>query len=629
VADLAAMIKRSVHAKPGKEMKQEMKELIKNGKCTGVHTEDKYEKQYYFRCKTCFRKENEGCCVVCRDVCHKGHNVEKIPRFGGFYCDCYVTQNMCAFSKKRKRDNDTSSSLPSYISFSNKEEKEKEEEESGKYLNWFTKPRQRVFALGIGDQVSHKLVNNVASAGRGKPEYVVQGERLESKVMTLLQLAMQPMIEDVRVQWGNISKNEKESEWIQTPKECLGFFNDTKMLVYALEQQQKKKNNEKIEKEEKEKENKDDKVAVEIDVMLENEKKTIKYEIQALVTEEKSNWVTKLAAKSRIRELERLKRKIKLVSEESNNDPHIKKKNDLPTVEQVKEQLIKLSVDHQLLCSETAFVCVEDRQEITEGTMVARNVHAHHRARYGSVQQAKTKSKKRARNYNASRYESKSKKSLRRSRSRSPVELVNDDYAVEEEEAEEAESINLLINRQDQRERERERDSDRDRNRFRDRGRGGRGGGLATNTNKRLKKHSNQEMLLMEETNSEENCKLNVNVEKLNNIVVLQKFNGAYAFGDRVAKILNVSVKVLKDHLPEKLKNDYFVGLIDKELEDIWATLLVLAYLEISLKDVKKDWILMAEKSKKWLLTKQPQHQQQKIDACLQETTNLLKTLIN
>jgi len=436
-------------------------------------------------------------------------------------------------------------------------------------LNWFTKPRQRVFALGIGDQVSHKLVNNVASAGRGKPEYVVQGERLESKVMTLLQLAMQPMIEDVRVQWGNISKNEKESEWIQTPKECLGFFNDTKMLVYALEQQQKKKNNEKIEKEEKEKENKDDKVAVEIDVMLENEKKTIKYEIQALVTEEKSNWVTKLAAKSRIRELERLKRKIKLVSEESNNDPHIKKKNDLPTVEQVKEQLIKLSVEHQLLCSETAFVCVEDRQEITEGTMVARNVHAHHRVHYSSLQ-TKTKSKKRARNYNASRYESKSKKSLRRSRSRSPVELENDDYAI----------VEKPITRQ---ERERERDSDRDRNRFRDRGRGG---GLATN--KRLKKHSNQEMLLMEETNSEENCKLIVNVEKLNNIVVLQKFNGAYAFGDRVAKILNVSVKVLKDHLPEKLKNDYFVGLIDKELEDIWATLLVLAYLEISLKDVKK-----------------------------------------
>ena len=60
----------------------------------------------------------------------------------------------------------------------------------------------RVFSLGIGNSVSHHLVDGLARAGKGTAFYVMGNERLERKVLKQLKDATQPALNNVKVKWG-------------------------------------------------------------------------------------------------------------------------------------------------------------------------------------------------------------------------------------------------------------------------------------------------------------------------------------------------------------------------------------------------------------------------------------------
>ena len=62
--------------------------------------------------------------------------------------------------------------------------------------------RARVFSLGIGNSVSHDLVEGIASHGKGTAAFVIPGERMESKIMKQLQRAIQPALSEVKIDWG-------------------------------------------------------------------------------------------------------------------------------------------------------------------------------------------------------------------------------------------------------------------------------------------------------------------------------------------------------------------------------------------------------------------------------------------
>src|SRR3954464_5795053 len=77
----------------------------------------------------------------------------------------------------------------------------------------------RLFSLGIGDSVSHNLVESVARSGKGYAQFVTNNERIDKKVIGMLKNALKPPIKDYEITWTDVnfleSTDTKESEAIQ------------------------------------------------------------------------------------------------------------------------------------------------------------------------------------------------------------------------------------------------------------------------------------------------------------------------------------------------------------------------------------------------------------------------------
>lgn len=67
-------------------------------------------------------------------------------------------------------------------------------------------PALRVYTFGIGAAVSHALVDGVAKAGAGVPEYVLPGEPVRAKVIRQLSRAMEAGVASVTVDWGRLTR---------------------------------------------------------------------------------------------------------------------------------------------------------------------------------------------------------------------------------------------------------------------------------------------------------------------------------------------------------------------------------------------------------------------------------------
>lgn len=72
-----------------------------HNQCTYLETGNKYIDQYYRHCNDCFSSLNEGACIKCVEICHKGHNLNPI-QYGPFFCDC-GEQGLCNNNFKIKK----------------------------------------------------------------------------------------------------------------------------------------------------------------------------------------------------------------------------------------------------------------------------------------------------------------------------------------------------------------------------------------------------------------------------------------------------------------------------------------------------------------------------------------------
>ncbi|KAJ3088223.1 hypothetical protein HK102_009253 [Quaeritorhiza haematococci] len=59
----------------------------------------------------------------------------------------------------------------------------------------------RVFSMGIGNNVSHQLVEGMARVGNGFAQFVVQGERMEKKIIRQLKSASMPPMANYKITW--------------------------------------------------------------------------------------------------------------------------------------------------------------------------------------------------------------------------------------------------------------------------------------------------------------------------------------------------------------------------------------------------------------------------------------------
>ncbi|KAL9635047.1 MAG: hypothetical protein Q9164_003710 [Protoblastenia rupestris] len=69
-----------------------------------------------------------------------------------------------------------------------------------KHLNVHCEKDIRVFALGVGHNVSHAMIEGAARAGKGFAQTVVEGEKMDKKVVRMLKGALSPHISDYRME---------------------------------------------------------------------------------------------------------------------------------------------------------------------------------------------------------------------------------------------------------------------------------------------------------------------------------------------------------------------------------------------------------------------------------------------
>ena len=77
--------------------REDQSQASQHAVCTYKDTKTAYQSQPFYRCHTCFRADNLGCCSACAKTCHSGHRVSYEGNMNA-YCDCGLSS--CASSCK-------------------------------------------------------------------------------------------------------------------------------------------------------------------------------------------------------------------------------------------------------------------------------------------------------------------------------------------------------------------------------------------------------------------------------------------------------------------------------------------------------------------------------------------------
>jgi len=97
------------------------------------------------------------------------------------------------------------------------------------YIKKTVNHNTRIFTFGIGAEASKILVRGISKYGRGKDEFVITGERMEGKVMKQLKRALSPILKDIRVDWGDLPVIDSESK---SESQYPPIFDGEKLIIY-------------------------------------------------------------------------------------------------------------------------------------------------------------------------------------------------------------------------------------------------------------------------------------------------------------------------------------------------------------------------------------------------------------
>lgn len=102
----------------------------------------------------------------------------------------------------------------------------------------------------------------------------------------------------------------------------------------------------------------------------------------------------------------------------------------------------------------------------------------------------------------------------------------------------------------------------------------------------------------------------------LSDLVILQRANGSFTLSEELARLLRKSLDDLRTTFATIARPDI--------TEEMWATALALAFLEMKLHAIANDWAMLADKSRRWLRGKSTT--QDSIDALLDHAKKALPT---
>ncbi|KAJ3063499.1 hypothetical protein HK102_008454, partial [Quaeritorhiza haematococci] len=99
---------------------------------------------------------------------------------------------------------------------------DREDKSEGNGIKPYPPSFVRVFSMGIGNNVSHQLVEGMARVGKGFAQFVVEGERMEKKIIRQLKSALMPPMTDYKITWvpeaTSSSSTDDDFEMVDAPE---------------------------------------------------------------------------------------------------------------------------------------------------------------------------------------------------------------------------------------------------------------------------------------------------------------------------------------------------------------------------------------------------------------------------
>lgn len=201
----------------------------------------------------------------------------------------------------------------------------------------------RVFTFGIGDEASVALVQGMAEAGEGKPEFIRSGDPMEEKVMRQLHRALKPAFTDIKMDWGDVADGQLLQ---QTPYRFPPLFAGGRIIIFGFMPAGAK--------------------AGKVTLTAETAKGQFKTEVEIDPSKAAPGQLLhRLAARSLIRDVQD---KRSYLHDEKGKLQAKYKESD------VRAEIVSISTRTGIVSPYTAFVAVEKRKEATQGDMQVRKI---------------------------------------------------------------------------------------------------------------------------------------------------------------------------------------------------------------------------------------------------------------
>nr|CDS32001.1 hypothetical transcript [Hymenolepis microstoma] len=195
----------------------------------------------------------------------------------------------------------------------------------------------RLFAIGLGNEVSTSLIWGIARAGRGTATFIRDNDNLRTGALSVLKATLQPMLKDVSLKW-DVKVDGKAVEPLTVPSQLPPLFSGHYLTVFGLTAASARgdSGNPKVEG------------TLTLSYKLNEEVQTQITRVESLGVEHENLGLHRLAAKAQLLELVDKYSSLEVRGEESKKE-----------AEEVRQQIVDISVNANVISRFTTFVGVD------------------------------------------------------------------------------------------------------------------------------------------------------------------------------------------------------------------------------------------------------------------------------